>query len=70
MMIREQLELRETEILSPYARPDPSQQGISQAEAEDTGVFTAYGRSLSDETYPYAGGVTECKNDCQGTQIE
>ena len=50
--------------------PDPSQQGISQAEAEDTGVFTAYGRSLSDETYPYAGGVTECKNDCQGTQIE
>ena len=84
MMIREQLELRETEILSPYASFSRESRGREreeeecdirpvfqrEAEAEDTGVFTAYGRSLSDETYPYAGGVTECKNDCQGTQTE
>ena len=65
LTIREQLEARETQYLSHSAL-----QIISQAEAEDAGIFASQGGSLQDEAYTYTGGVSKCKNDREGAALK
>ena len=93
MMIREQMEERELEYLSPYATLSKNSRGrkIKEEECDIRPVFqrdrdrivhckafrrlkqktqvflSSAGRSLPDKADPYTGGVTECKNNCEGT---
>ena len=81
MTIREQMEERELEYLSPYATLSKNSKGRKikeeecdirpvfqrDREAEDPGVSSSERRSLPYKADTYTGGVTKCKNNCEST---
>ncbi|CDD06530.1 unknown [Dorea sp. CAG:317] len=62
--------MRSSPGLSKRQRPYSALQIISQAEAEDAGIFASQGGSLQDEAYTYTGGVSKCKNDREGAALK
>ena len=83
MQIRQYLEQREAEILSPYACHSIDSKGrdkaeeecdirpiFPQAEGQNTGISDAGRRPLQNKADAYAGGFPECENYSEGTAPE
>ena len=69
MNLREQQELLEHQILSPYASFSDNTKGrVRVEETEDSGLFVSFRRPLQNQNDPYSGSDTDCPDYCEGSQ--